>query len=348
MRLLLITVTALGLLAGPAVAQTPPLDLPESSQAASVSQRVGLTDLSVTYHRPAVRERAVWGDLVPYGEVWRAGANENTVLTLSTPARVGGALVPAGSYGLHMIPAPGEWTLILSRDSAAWGSFFYDEAMDEARVTVRPGAAEFQEHLSYSFDDPTEDGVTLTMRWEKLAVPIPIEVDTAAVVGESLTRQLRGLPGFSSQSFARAAMWCASHNACLDKAATWADRAVGMSRDFLTLRAQAAVLEAQGQNARAATLRDEAFTLATEAQMNAYGYELLMGGKVDEAIAAFRKNVADHPSSWNVYDSLGEALAVKGETGEAVTNYRKALSMVQDESHKARINKILAKLGATD
>jgi hypothetical protein len=327
-----------------ALAQPPRLTLPESSQEASVSQRVGLTDLTVTYHRPAVRGRTVWGELVPHGQVWRAGANENTVLTVSTPVTIGGQTVPAGSYGLHMIPTNGDWTVILSRQSADWGSFFYDPKDDAARIQVTPRPADHQEHLAYAFDTPSDHEVTLTLRWEKLAVPLPIGVDTKQVVVNSLRTELRGLPGFFWQSYATAATWCAGQGADLDQAIAWADRAVGMNRNFTTLRARAAVLEKRGDTASADALRKEAVSLATEAEMNLYGYELLQSGRVDQALEVFRANVKNYPQSWNVYDSLGEALAVKGDKAAARAQYEKALSMVQDDTNRKRIETILAGL----
>jgi tetratricopeptide (TPR) repeat protein len=325
-------------------AQGPPLTLPEPSQAASVTQRIGITDVTVTYHRPAVRKRPVWGGLVPYGQVWRAGANENTVLTLSTPAMVGGQALPAGSYGLHLLPTESDWTVILSKESTAWGSFFYDQVKDAARFTVRPGTGEFHEHLAYTFDDPGSDGATLTLRWETRTVPIPIAVDTPQIVTESLQRELHGLQGFFWQRHAQAASWLAANGGDLEQALAWSDRALAMTRNFQTLRAKAAVLEKKGRGADAATLTNEAMAAATEADINAYGYELLGSGQVDKAIGTFRKNVAEHPASWNTYDSLGEALAVKGETVEAIAQYRKALSMVGDETNKKRITGILAGL----
>ncbi len=233
-------------LVGPAAAQSPPLVLPQASPAASVSQRIGLTDIAVSYHRPAVNKREVWGKLVPYGQVWRAGANENTVLTLSTEATVGGQKVPAGSYGLHMIPTPTTWTVILSRESEAWGSFFYDQKDDAARFTVTPVPGEFEERLVYTLDDPTDRHVTATLRWEKLAVPIPIDIDTPAVVAASLKTQLRGLPGFTWQALAQAASWCARHDVALDDAQAWADKALALNENFSTLRAKAAVVEKRG------------------------------------------------------------------------------------------------------
>jgi tetratricopeptide (TPR) repeat protein len=332
------------LLAARVEGQGPPLTLPEPSQAASVTQRIGITDVTVTYHRPAVRKRPVWGELVPYGQVWRAGANENTVLTLSTAASVGGQAVPAGSYGLHMIPGEGDWTVILSKESTAWGSFFYDAAKDAARFTVRPGTGDFHEHLAYTFDEPGADRAMLTLRWETRTVPIPITVDTPRVVTDSLQRELHGLQGFFWQRHAQAANWLASNGGDLDQALTWAERALSMNRNYQTLRAKSVVLEKQGRSAEAAALAKDAMAVATEADINAYGYELLGAGQVDKAIATFRKNVADHPESWNTYDSLGEALAVKGDKTEAIAQYRKALSMAGDDTNKKRISAILAGL----
>jgi tetratricopeptide (TPR) repeat protein len=328
-------------------AQNPPLKLPEASPAATVSQRIGLSDITVRYHRPAVKQRTVWGDLVPYDQVWRAGANENTVLSVSTPVTIGGKLIPAGDYGLHVIPTKTDWTVILNTESTAWGSFFYDQAKDAVRFTTRPQPADFQEYLAYTFDAPSEDGVTLTLRWEKVGLAIPIAVDTPTVVSDSLEQQLHGLPGFFWQGFAQAAAWSARHNANLDRAQAWADRAVAMNRNYQTLRASALVRERKGDAAGAEALRKDAMGVATEADINAAGYELLGTNKVDEAIALFRKNATEHANSWNVYDSLGEALALKGQTAEAATQYRKALSMVGDETNKKRIEGILAKLAAT-
>ncbi len=341
-------IALLALLALPALAlaQGPPLSLPEASQAATASQRIGLTDITVTYHRPAVRQRTVWGDLVPYDQVWRAGANQNTVLSFSTPFSVGGQQLPAGDYGLHIIPTKAEWTVILNKESTAWGSFFYDQANDAARFTTRPQPAEFQEYLAYTFESPGPAGVTLTLHWEKVALPIQIVVDTPAVVSDNLQQQLHNLPGFFWQSFAQAASWSARNNANLDRASAWADRAIAMNRNYQTLRAKALVLERKGEATAAVALREEALKVATEADINAYGYELLGAGKVDEAIATFRKNVADHPGSWNTYDSLGEALAQKGQVADAVVQYTKALQMVGDDTNKKRISGILAKLAA--
>jgi tetratricopeptide (TPR) repeat protein len=332
----------------PVWAQGPPLTLPQPSPAATITQQVGITDITISYHRPAVNKRDVWGKLVPYDQVWRAGANENTVITFSTDATVGGQKVAAGSYGLHMIPTQKDWTIILSRESHAWGSFFYDQKDDAVRFTVTPRPSEFVERLAYSFDEPSDHGVTATLHWEKLAVPVAIAIDTPAVVAASLRTQLKGLQGFFWQPFAQAATYCANHSVNLEEAAAWADRAVKLNENFTTLRAQALVAEKSGDTARAQQLRDKSLTIATEADMNAYGYQLLGAGKTQEAIAVFKQNAEKYPASWNTYDSLGEGLAAAGQKAEAVAQYQKARSMVKDETNQKRIDGILKGLGSSN
>ncbi len=123
-------------------AQSTILDLPRPSQHAVVTQRIGVTDITLNYHRPLVNGRKIWGGLVPYGQVWRAGANENTTITFTDPVTVEGKPLPKGTYGLHMFPGEKEWTVVFSKNSTSWGSFTYDEKEDALRVTVKPQPAD--------------------------------------------------------------------------------------------------------------------------------------------------------------------------------------------------------------
>jgi hypothetical protein len=343
---LLMGAASLVLAAVPATAQLPPLDMPQASPAASVSQRIGLTDVTVTYHRPAVNKREIWGKLVPYGDVWRAGANQNTTIELSTPATVGGKPVPAGTYGLHTLPGQNEWSVMLSSTNTAWGSFSYDEKEDVIRFQVQPKPADMEERLEYRFENPTDDSVDLVLQWEKLAVSIPIKIDLNATVTASLQKQLRGLGRFGWQAWNQAAQWELQHNGDLGQALKWADQSITTQKTFANMRTKAAVLEKQGDTAQAEALRADALKIANEADINLYAYGLLGQKKTDEAIAIFRKNVKDHPDSWNTYDSLGEALAAKGDKKAAIESYNKALSMTNDPVQKKRINDLLAKLKA--
>jgi tetratricopeptide (TPR) repeat protein len=329
-----------------ALAQAPNLKLPEPSPAAKVEQTVGLTKLDVVYHRPAVNGRKVWGALVPFGQVWRAGANENTTFTTSSAIKVAGKPLAAGTYGLHMLPTANEWTIIFNRVNTAWGSFAYDAKEDVLRVTVHPTATnDSEERLSYRFDDPTDKSATLTLRWEKLAVPVKIDVDTPAVVMNSMRGELVGLAQFFWQPWTQAANYWLTNGGNVDEAQKFADKAMTFGPPhFALLRVRAAIAEKKGDAKKAEALRAEALKIAEEPELNNYGYALIQQKKLDEAIAIFARNVKDHPASWNTYDSLAEALALKGDKASAKENYQKALSMVKDDANKKRITTILTNL----
>lgn len=326
------------------VAQAPPVVLPKQSPRASVSQTVGLTQITLTYDRPAVNGRAIWGALVPFDTVWRAGANENTVLAVTSPVTIGGTTLEAGRYGVHMFPTRGDWTVILSREANAWGSFSYDPAEDVVRLPATPVPGDMHERLAYTLDDPTESSVVATLRWEKLAVPFTISVDSKAVVVDSLRQQLRGLGRFTWEPWSQAAAWCAGNGVNLEEATAWTDRSIALNENFTNLRVKAALLGQRGDAAGAAAADRRSLALANEAEMNTYGYLLMGQGKVDSAIAIFRKNTKDYPKSWNAYDSLGEAYAKRGDRKPAVENYSKALAMVQDPVQRGRIQGVLAGL----
>src|SRR5229473_6176301 len=187
------TVFVIGVLIALSAAAQPALRMPEQSPAATVGQTIGITDVNITYHRPAVNKRKIWGALVPYGVLWRAGANQNSTISFSTPVKVEGQTLPAGTYGLFMIPGQTQWTVVLSKFTGDWGTYNYDQSEDAARVTVTPQTtADNQERLAFTFDDLTNNAATASMRWEKLRVPVKIEVDVPATVRASIRNVLRG------------------------------------------------------------------------------------------------------------------------------------------------------------
>jgi len=331
---------------GPATRAQERLPTPWASPACTVSQTIGITDVTVTAGRPAVKGRAIWGGLVPYGEVWRAGANENTTITFGNEVKVEGKALAAGTYGLHMIPGEDHWTVIFSLNSTSWGSFSYDQAEDALRVDVMPVAAPFTEWLTYGFDDLTRDHATLKLQWENLAVPVKLSVDTDAIVlAYARNTYLRGVSKFSAAGWDNAAKYCLARNVNLNEALGWAQQSVSMQPGFGNLNTLAGLQSALGKTAEATATREKAMALAGEADLNVLGYQYLQAGKVDEALAIFRKNVETHPESWNAHDSLAEAYATKGDKAAAIQSYGKALSMVGDETQKARIRDELTKLG---
>src|SRR5690606_8977964 len=260
---------------------------------------------------------------------------------------VEGQPLPAGRYGLHMIPTTGAWTVIFSTMADAWGSFSYDEAEDALRVTVTPRPADFQERLLYRFDDPTGTSTEVVLHWENVEVPFTVTVETPEGVLANMERELRGLPRFFWQGWNQAAAYALQSETRMEDALGWVDRSIAMNRNGTNLGTKMGLLTALGRADEAAALEAEFYEVATEADVNAYGYLLLGTGRTDDAIAVFRRNVADHPESWNVHDSLGEALAAAGQTAEAITHYEHARSMAPAVQH-ARIDGILAQLRGTN
>lgn len=345
MRLLVKTLalTAGVALAGAASAQR--LQVPDASPSAVTSQTVGLTEMTVKYSRPAVRGRKVWGGMVPYGQVWRAGANTNTTVSFSTPVTVDGKPLAEGIYGLHAIPTEKEWTVIFSKQHQAWGSFTYDAKEDALRVTVTPQpATDVAERLAYTFDDVAASSAVLSLRWEKVRVPLKIAVDLPKTVTANLADQLRGIANFDPPSWNQGANWLVNNGGDLATARKWVDTSIDRRKTAAALLTKATILDKTNDAAGAAALRAEADGIATEAERNFLGYQYLQAGDLDKAIAAFRKNTEKFPDSWNTYDSLAEGLATKGDKKGATLNYEKAKAMTKDDVQKARIDAELAKL----
>jgi len=318
------------------------LTTPQVSPAATISQTIGLTNIEVSYHRPAVNGREVWGGLVPLDQVWRAGANQNTTISFSTDVAVEGQSIPAGKYGLHMIPAKENWTVILSNDNAAWGSFFYNKENDQARFSVKPVQNDFEEWLSYSFDQVSPNSTTLNLNWENLSIPIKIVVDVNKTVIENMKRELTGVPGFFWQGWNQIATYALTNDYQIEEALAWVDRSIGINKNLSNLMTQSLILQSLGKTQESTKIRDEAFALPNidEAQINNLGYQLIGMDKLDEAISVFEKNTKDHPESWNAWDSLAEGYLTKGDKEKSKQLYEKALVMAP-ENQKDRIKGII-------
>jgi tetratricopeptide (TPR) repeat protein len=280
---------------------------------------------------------------------WRAGANENTVFTVSHDVMVEGKPLAAGRYGLHMVPQQNEWTIIFSKNSSSWGSFFYDPAEDALRVTVEPEKAPYREWLTYEFLDRRPDQATVALEWENLRVPIRITVpNSTELYVANLRDELRGDKGFGWQGFNQAANYLLQNNVHLDLALEWADAAISRpfvgQENFNTLQTKALVLTKMGRKTEADPVIAKLIETGNETQINNLGYGFLNQLKdADRAIEIFTKNVAAHPKSWNVHDSLAEAYAIKGDKARAREHYGHALSMAPDDQKK-RIEGILAGL----
>jgi hypothetical protein len=245
--------------AGAALAQQ--LDLPRPSPLASVSQVVGVTKVSIQYSSPGVKGRKIWGELVPYGEVWRTGANENTTITFSTPVKIGGTELPAGTYGLQTIPTEGDWTVIFSKDADLWGAFDYKPENDALRIQVKPETvADSQERMTFSFEDTTDTSSEVVLRWEKLRVPFSLSVDTPALALAKIKETVRW------QTPLQAANYCIQNNTCLDEASRWIDASLALQETFSNLRAKALLLAKKNDTKNAVAYGEKALAVAKTAQ----------------------------------------------------------------------------------
>lgn len=315
--------------------------LPEASPAASVGQSVGVTDIAINYHRPAVNKRRIWGGLVQYGEVWRAGANENTTISFSTPVKIEGQALPAGTYGLFAVPGPSQWTMVFSKFTGDWGAYNYDPAEDALRVTVTPQAtAESQERLAYTFDDVTNNSAVASLRWEKLRVPMKIEVDLPSTVRASIASTLRGGRHWDPAAWSAAARW-ELRNGNTDAALDDINHSLALSTTSGALRTKAAILEKKGDAKTAAELRERAKSMYTEAETIALGYGAPMAAKkYDDAIAFLNNYAAAHPASaelWRVYAGLGEAYSAKGDAAKAKEYFDKAMAAAHDAAERMEV-----------
>lgn len=321
------------------------LFLPEVSQHAEVGQTIGVTDIAVAYHRPSVKERDIWGALVPYGQVWRTGANENTLISFSTDVMIEGQPLAAGSYGLHTLPGEDEWEIIFSNDTEAWGSFAYDPDHDALRVKVKPEAADFQEVMGFSFDDPSSDEVTLALRWEKLRVPVKIAATTNELALASIREQLTGLAGFFWGAWNQAAGYCLQNDINLEEAVEWADRSVGIERRFTNLSTKSQLLTKLGREAEAQEIVQAALELGNGGELHNYARRLLGQGKKEEALAVFQRNVEQNPDAWFVELGLARGYSAVGDFGKAAENMRKAVERAP-ENQKPYVQSLVDKLEA--
>ena len=353
------------------MAQFPGLTLPPSgnNQKATVVQYIGPVRVAIDYSSPAVhgpngkdRRGQIWGKLVPYGLTnlgfgngkpgpWRAGANENTVFAVSHEVMIEDKPLPAGRYGLHMIPGPDEWTVVFSKNSSAWGSFFYDESEDALRVTVKPHKHDYREWLTYEFTERKPTEATAELQWEELSVPWKIQVNDADEIYISrLRHELDSVPGFMYQGYDAAAQYTLQSGKHLEDGLKWADAAISMpfigQANFTTLSTKAQILAKMGREEEANKLMDEAIRnpATTAAEIHQYGRQLQAQKKTAEAIKVFKYNAERNGDAWPVHVGLMRAYAAEGELKQALEQGKKALAQAPDELNRKNLEGIVKTL----
>lgn len=255
-----LTFTAAGLLLALAAAAQE-LPIPRESPGATVRQNIGISSVEITYHRPAVKGRAIWGGLVPYGQVWRLGANDATTLEISDPMKIAGHDVPAGKYGVFAIPGPEAWTLILNKRAQQWGTYFYKAEEDFLRFEVKPETGPFTEWMTLDLTPEGRDRATLGFAWEKLRFSVPVEVDVDRIVWSRYDAALAD-PKAGWDAYQTAAHYAFQQNQRLEDAMLWIDKSISLQESFWNYETKARLLHKAGETKEALPLLEKALALS--------------------------------------------------------------------------------------
>ena len=336
------------------------LNTPRGSQKAMVKQTVGITDIYISYSRPSVNKREVWGKLVPYGmnnlgfgtakeSPWRAGANENTVIKFTHDVTIEGQPIKAGKYGLHMvIKENGDADIILSHNHSAWGSYFYEPSEDALKVTVQSEEVPHRELLTFDFIDVQPTSATAALIWEKKQIPFKIEVDVPQVVLADFRKKMQGQDGFTRTNWEQAANYAYLNGNDLEEALKWINAAregqFFSQKTFANASIKGAILSKMGKEEESNKLMDESLSLGTVFDVHGHGRAMLAQGKHDRAMEIFKWNAANHKNTWPVNYGLGRAYAAKGNNKTAIKYLTKALALAPAKANKDRVQANIDKL----
>lgn len=266
---------AFSVLAAAAAWAQPAVELPRASPSATVSQTFGYTTATVSYSRPAVKGRVIWGGLVPYGQVWRAGANETTTMELTTDARINGRTLPKGRYGLYILPAEKEWTFIISKKDKSWGAYAYDPKEDVLRATVPSQAAEHQERLEFGFDSLTDSSAALTAHWEKRKASLGLVVEFLETAKAKIKEGLPKAKPDDQFAYMGAARFYWDHNIDRKQAMQWIDKSIQIKPVHNNLWAKAEMLAADKKLKDAVKFAKQARDAAAKDPANAYTVSMI-------------------------------------------------------------------------
>jgi tetratricopeptide (TPR) repeat protein len=324
-----------------------------ASPAAEVSQTIGLTKITVNYSRPNVtsaqgadRTGKIWGQLVPFGMTdpgfgngkpnpWRAGANENTVITFSDDVKIEGKDLKAGSYGLHIeVKENNDATVYFSSNTQSWGSYFYEPSEDVLKVAIKTTEHSFTQSLTYNFVDITANSSVLALDWENKRFPIKVDVAVHDLVLANMRRELRSTPGFGWQGPLGAANYCLRNNINHEEAIGWADQAIAGQKNFNTMSIKAQLLAQSGKGEESTKIIKEALALPTAVAGDYYGYgrQLIGQDKDAEALAIFTTMKKKWPDHWLSIHGMARGYSAKGDFKKALKYEREAVTKAPDAS----------------
>ena len=241
-------------------------ETPRPSPNATVSQTVGITHVTIDYSSPGVKGRKIWGELVPYNEIWRTGANEVTSITFDDPVKIEGNELPAGTYGIHTIPSEKEWEIIFSKDTEVDAGSQFDEKKDALRIKVTPADAPFTERMTFTFTNTTDTHSKVNLTWDKLRVSFDLETNTEELV---LTKA-RDLPWGPSL---QAATYCLQNNVSLEEGLNWAEASILLKEVYWNTRIKAQLLEKLSKKEEAIATMQKAIKLGAEMENKPFDFD---------------------------------------------------------------------------
>lgn len=336
------------------------LKTPRVSPPAVLKQTIGLTEIEVQYSRPQVkrdgndRTGQIWGGPAWYGFMdvgnskipWRAGANENTIISFSDDVEVEGKALKAGKYGLQMaVEESGDITIIFSNNSSLWGSFGYNPEEDALRVKAKAQDAAFVNALTYDFIELGSNYGVLALSWEKKQIPFKIEINLKETVLANLRKQLKAGGNEHWQGLNDAASYCAQNNFNHEEALKWVNQSIEKDKNIQNLSTQAFLLYQKGEETASLKTADQIAHMADINQLNNLGYQMMNMKLNDKAVEYFELNVERNPEDANCYDSLGEAYMAVGEKKKAIKSFKKSLSLNPPQNVKDNSIANLKKLG---
>lgn len=312
------------------------LDLPRKSPKASIEERLGIVDLSISYSRPAAGGRVVWGQVIKMdgSQTWRAGANENTILSISHDVQINGKSIAAGSYGLFFIPTNKDWTLIFSYENDAWGAFNYDPGKDALRLTVTPTEGTHVERLEYRFVNHTSQSVDVEISWASKAASFTISADIPQLVLASIETQLLGSVQFDWRSWNEAANYCLDQNYDLERGLKWAELSIdgsfGSEPTLTNHLTKSKILMKLGRTEEANQAIQDGLKFGTMREVHRYARYLLTLGEAEKALKIFIKNSKDYPGEMISEVGLARGYEATGDKKKAIKYYLSAAELTND------------------
>lgn len=335
------------------------ITLPATSPEAEVSQRVGITDITIHYNRPSTKGRKIWGNLVPYGfnylgfgtakaAPWRAGSDYNTTIHFTHEVSIQGNKVPAGTYALFMAPEEnGEVTIILSSNTTSWGSYYYDEEEDVLRFKVISIDKDIStEVLTYSFNSAAPTSVTASLLWGTKEIPFKIDVAVEDIVMTGIRNDLRNPKGFQQSTWDSAANYALGIGQ-LDQALEWINASIKgnffSKETFTNLSLKSGILEKQGKTAEANGLLQKALPLGSPDELYKLGLRFVLNGELDKAIETMQANVKNNDGAFPSHYGLARAYSAKKDFKNALAALEKT-GADTPEHFKPRFEKYKARL----